>query len=59
MRNIYLAWLTMWSVALSSASSGISVVLITLAILAWNRCQRQIGKGSESCGRCKERTMAA
>lgn len=37
MRNIYLTWQMMCAAALSYASSGMSVVLITLAILAWNQ----------------------
>jgi hypothetical protein len=44
MRNIYMAWQMMSSAALSCASSGISVVILTLAILAWNNCRPASGQ---------------
>jgi hypothetical protein len=36
-RNIYLTWQMMCAAALSYASSGMSVVIVTLAIMAWNQ----------------------
>lgn len=44
MRNIYMTWQMMCIAALGCASSGIGVVILTLAVLAWNNCRPASGQ---------------
>ena len=39
MRTLYTAWQTISSVALTCAANGITVAIVTLAILVWNSCR--------------------
>jgi hypothetical protein len=44
MRNIYMTWQMVCIAAFSCASSGIGVVILTLAICVWNNCRPASGQ---------------
>jgi hypothetical protein len=45
MRNFYVKWQLIGSVAASCATSGLSVVILTLVVLALNDCRVTFGLG--------------